>query len=327
MSRMLLPWHQSLWRHLQETRRQGRLPHALLLSGARGLGKVRFATQLGASLLCEQPREDGVACGQCKQCLLYESGNHPDLRWVKPEEGKQQIGIEAVRELVAGNTLSVGEKGYRLFIIEPADTMTTAAANALLKTLEEPISGTLILMLSSHAERLPVTIRSRCQSLKFSPPDEDVASAWVRENTAAKGEQVTQLLQLAGGAPLKIPLLIERNELQRHNHLLNEFVGLVENGSGVAQAGESWLKEYDFSQLLTYMIGWLVATIRYIAAPSSKLAFPPLQTLSERLDLELAYQLLDRLYEIERMSVNNLNPQLALESILLEWSRIENRGN
>ncbi|WP_457668555.1 DNA polymerase III subunit delta' [Thiolapillus sp.] len=318
----LLPWHQSSWNRLQKTRRQGRMPHALLLSGAQGLGKAHFARQLAESLLCEQPADDGLACGQCRQCLLLKAGSHPDLRQVEPEEGKQQISIDAVRELVAGNTLSVGEGAHRIFILDPADSMGRSAANALLKTLEEPIPGSLILLVSSHAERLPVTIRSRCQTLAFTLPGEGDAITWIEENTGARSEQARQLLQLASGAPLSVPALIEADELQRHNRLLGDFAAIAVDDASVVQIGENWLKETSLPHLLKYMIAWLSAIIRSKMTPASQLAFPPLQTLPERLDLILAYQFLDRLYDAERKSMNNLNPQLALESILLEWSRI-----
>ena len=318
----LLPWHHPSWHRLLEMRQQGRMPHALLLSGAEGVGKARFARQLAESLLCEQPAENGLACGKCRQCLLLKADSHPDLRQVGPEEGKQQIGIEAVRELVAGNTLSVGEDAHRVFIIDPADSMSRAAANALLKTLEEPIPGSLIVLLSARSDRLPVTIRSRCQMLAFALPEEEASIAWIAENTGMQPEQARQLLQLAGGAPLKVPALIERDELQRHNRLLEDFAAIAVGGASVVQTGESWLKETGLPHLLKYLVAWLSAIIRSKMAPASQLAFPPLQTLSERLDLRLAYQLLDRLYDAERMSMNNLNPQLVLESILLEWSRI-----
>lgn len=320
----LLPWHLEHWVRLLETRRQGRLPHALLLTGTQGLGKARFARKLAESLLCEQPADDGLACGRCRQCLLLAAGSHPDLRLVAPEEGKTQIGVDAVRELVAGNTLSVGEEAHRVFIIDPADSMGRAAANALLKTLEEPIEGTLIILLSTRADRLPVTIRSRCQQLKIAAPERDEAITWIVGNTQVSSAQALQLLQLANGAPLNVSALLETNALERHNQLLQDFVALAAGKASVVQISEAWLKEQALSQLLAYMALWIEVIVRKKVAPQSELAFAPLQSLSERLDSKLAYQLLDKLYATERMSMNNLNPQLALESILLEWCRIAN---
>lgn len=320
----LLPWHMENWTRLLETRRQGRLPHAMLLTGSDGLGKARFARQLAESLLCEQPADDGLACGQCRQCLLLEAGSHPDLRLVAPEAGKTQIGIDAVRELVVGNTLSVGEESHRVFIIDPADSMGRAAANALLKTLEEPIKGSLLILLSARADRLPITIRSRCQQLKIAAPAQDEAIAWIVRNTQVSSVQALQLLQLAKGAPLNVPALIENNALERHNQLLQSFVALAAGKASAVQISEAWLKEQALSQLLVYMASWIEAMVRKKMAPQSELAFPPLQSLSERLDSKPAYQLLDKLHATERMSMNNLNPQLALESILLEWGRIAN---
>ncbi len=288
------------------------------------MGKARFARQLAASLLCEQSQADGLACGKCRQCLLLAAGNHPDLRLLVPEEGKTQIGIDAVRELVAGNTLSVGEGAYRVFIIDPADSMGRAAANALLKTLEEPIEGTLIILLSARADRLPVTIRSRCQSLRFSLPTEQEAIAWLECNSQLTPEDAVQLLRLANGAPLRVPALIENGELGRHNRLLKDFVAIATGESSAVSLGEAWLKDHELASLLRYVNSWLAAMIRQKMTHSAEDTFPLLQSLHERLDLELLYRLLDQIHEIQRMSTNNLNPQLALESILLEWGRIAN---
>lgn len=324
MTTSLFPWHLDTWSYLQQSLRQGRLPHALLLSGAQGVGKARLARQLVTSLLCEQPQATGLACGKCRQCLLLAAGNHPDFRMLVPEEGKTQIGIDAVRELVAGNTLSVGEGAYRVFIIDPADSMGRAAANALLKTLEEPIEGTLIILLSAKADRLPVTIRSRCQCLRFSLPVEQDAIAWIESNAQVLPGQAAQLLRLANGAPLRVPALVENGELERHTQLLGDFVAITAGQSSAILVSEAWLKGCELSSLLRYLDSWMTAMIRQKMTCQSEDAFPLLQTLSERLDLKLAYQLLDKLHETQRMSINNLNPQLALESILLECSRIAN---
>ena len=324
MTISLLPWHLDIWDHLQQSLRDGRLPHALLFSGVQGVGKARLARQLAASLLCEQPQATGLACGKCRQCQLLAAGNHPDLRMLVPEQGKTQIGIDAVRELVAGNTLSVGEGAYRVFVIDPADSMGMAAANALLKTLEEPIEGTLIILLSAKADRLAVTIRSRCQCLRFSLPSEQDAMAWIEDKVRVLPGQAAQLLRLANGAPLRVPALVEKGELERHTRLLDDFVAIASGQASAVLVSETWLKEHELPSLLLYLNSWLTAIIHQKMACQSEQAFPLLQSWSERLDLKLAYQLLDQLHETQRMSINNLNPQLALESILLEWSRIAN---
>ena len=213
---------------------------------------------------------------------------------------------------------------HRVFIIDPADEMGRAAANALLKTLEEPIEGTLIVLLSARADRLPVTIRSRCQMLKFPLPAEQQALAWIERNTQIEPGQAAQLLQLASGAPLLAPGLVERGELVRHNQLLEDFQSIAANQVSAVQISEAWLKEYELSRLLAYMANWLVALIRWKMVPQVEDGLPLLQSLSEQLDLKLLYQLYDKLHETERMTRNNLNSQLALESILLDWSRIAN---
>ncbi len=317
----LLPWHQSLWQQLQQSRRQGRLPHALLLSGAEGLGKLAFAQSLARSVLCEQPDSQGHACGHCRQCLLLDAGSHPDLRLITPEEGSSTIRIDTIRELVGSNTLRVGEDAHRVFIIEPAHAMGQAAANALLKTLEEPIPGTLMLLVSAAAEKLPVTIRSRCQLLRFSPPAADAAIGWL-EQQGISSTDAGLALPLAGGAPLKARELVSIGALQERQALMEDFVSVARGQAQAPGVAEAWLKHKALEPLLLIMAGWLMELVRNKLAGREEKGASPLQSLRDWVDLKELYMLLDRLNEVRRMSANNLNAQLALESILLQWGHI-----
>jgi DNA polymerase-3 subunit delta' len=319
-----LAWHEEIYSRLLQSHTQGRMPHALLLAGAPGVGKMVFARRLAHRLLCEQPSSTGEACRQCRQCLLLKAGSHPDFRLVLPEEGKKQINIDIIRELVAGNTLSVGTDAYRIFVIHPADAMGRGAANALLKTLEEPIEGTLIILISSRIDLLPITIRSRCQLLKFAQPGTPQAIDWLKNNSSAAPAELDQALLLAQGAPLRAAELVTDGELEHHNQLLNDFVAIGQGKSAAVATAETWLKGSELAQLFAYLSSWLSALIRQKMTSSTEAVFPLLQSLSEQVDLASVYKLLDKLHELQRMSMNNLNPQLALESILLEWGRLAN---
>ena len=315
----ILPWHQEPWERLRCSRRQNRLPHALLLAGAAGLGKLAFARRLARSVLCEQPDEQGNACGHCRQCLLLQAESHPDLRIVTPDEDSSVIRIDAIRGLVSGNTLSVGEGGHRVFIIEPAHAMGQGAANALLKTLEEPIPGTLILLVTSSPDKLPVTIRSRCQLLRFSPPEEDMALAWLQES-GVSSEDAREALRMAAGAPLLAREWIVSGALRRQQELRKDFLSLPEAPVSAVTMAEAWLKEEELDRLLLLLTSWVMEIIHGKLARGE--GFSPLQSWAERVDLKELYGLLDRLNETRRAGANNLNAQLALESLLLEWSHI-----
>lgn len=188
------------------------MPHALLLLGQRGIGKFELAREFAASLLCEQPAGDGRACGQCLPCNWYGQGNHPDFRLLQPdalaeeaeaEEGKkkasQQITIDQVRGLDEFLNVGTHRGGLRIVIINPAEAMNRATANALLKTLEEPLPSTLFLLISSDTMRLLPTIRSRCQSVPVPLPSPARAEAVLAERGVADAKR---WLALAGGAPL-----------------------------------------------------------------------------------------------------------------------------
>lgn len=203
--------HAAAWSALQARRR--RLPHALLLTGQRGLGKFDLARAFVAGLLCEQVQSDGQACGQCLACGWQEKGNHPDFRLLQPDalnasegeadEGKkkasQQITIDQVRGLDEFLNVGTHRAGLRIVLVYPAEAMNRSAANSLLKSLEEPSADTLFLLVSNEPMRLLPTIRSRCQLLPIPSPERAVAHRVLRQEGVADPEQ---WLSLASGAPL-----------------------------------------------------------------------------------------------------------------------------
>lgn len=201
--------HPGTWASLQSQR--GRLPHALLLVGQRGLGKFALAQAFAKSLLCEQPLDGGHFCDECLACNWFEHDNHPDFRLLQPqamvEEGEvdegrkkasQQITIDQVRALDSFFNVGTHRAGVKIIVVNPADAMNRNTANALLKSLEEPAPGTLFLMVSSEPLRLLPTIRSRCQVVPVAVPSTAAAEAAL----AADGiRQPARWLALAGGSP------------------------------------------------------------------------------------------------------------------------------
>ncbi len=181
----LLPWHRDLATAMLQQR--ARWPHALLIAGRRGLGKRALALHFARALLCEAPRPDGDACGVCPSCLYVAAGAHPDLRLIEPllfdEEGNvtvvDAITVDRIRELTAFTQLSTHRHRAKVAVIAPAEAMNAAAANALLKTLEEPPADTYLMLVSHQSARLPATIISRCRRLPVPEPDVTAAAAWL----------------------------------------------------------------------------------------------------------------------------------------------------
>lgn len=211
-----LPWQQSQWAGLVELAGAGRLPHALLLAGPSGTGKTAFAARLAELLLCA---ESGTQpCGVCRHCRLTAAGSHPDLVNVRPEEPGRGILIEAVRTLRDFCAVRPHQGGWRVALVEPAEALNHSAANALLKTLEEPGTRTLLLMVAHQPGHLPATIRSRCRLLRFPEPDRQTALAWLRERLPER-QDLEQLLRHAGGRPLLALALSDARRIEQVSRL------------------------------------------------------------------------------------------------------------
>lgn len=195
----VLPWHQPEWGRLAASRKAGRLPHALLLAGPRGVGKQQFAHRFTAWLLCEVSME--APCGQCSSCMQFAAGTHPSVFSLQPEEGKRDISIDAVRELSRQLALTSHTRGAKIALIQPADALNSNGVNALLKTIEEPAAGSHLLLLTERPMMLAATLRSRCQILRFGVPDPGIAMVWLRQ----QDPQVdAAMLARSHGAPLKV---------------------------------------------------------------------------------------------------------------------------
>lgn len=214
----LHPWSEPLFESIR--RRIESLPHALLIHGPKGVGKLALAQALAQLVLCEAPQAASRPCGRCEGCRWYLGGNHPDFRRVEPEalapvaeaaegeegaparKGKpsQEIKIDQVRELADFLNIGSHRGRRRVALVHPADEMNPSAANALLKGLEEPPPGAMFILVAHRPARLPATIRSRCVSIPVSIPPRALALQWLEGKGVA---QAARWLTYSGGAPLR----------------------------------------------------------------------------------------------------------------------------
>ena len=166
-----LTWQTSLAENWQDRVAHGRLPHAVLLTGSKGVGKRSAAAWIAQRHLgiSETPLP-------VYPVPLLE---HSDMRWISPPDGKQAIGIDQIRELVAEMSMTSYQGGGKAAVIDPADAMTNNAANSLLKTLEEPSGDALLILIADRKGRLPATIFSRCQRIDVPAPTEADALQWL----------------------------------------------------------------------------------------------------------------------------------------------------
>lgn len=221
------PWLEVPWRRLLATR--SRPAQALLLAGPRGVGKSELAQAWAQALLCESPQPDGAACGVCPACHWFETGAHPDFRLVTLQEKTTKEGetrmataieVEQAREAVDFVQLSTYRAGFRVVLVDPADSVNLAAANALLKVLEEPPLNTVFVLVSDQPRRLLPTIRSRCTRLDIGLPPAEQATAWLAGQ--AVGDAAT-LLALSGGTPLDARRWAEGGELDERQGVLEDL--------------------------------------------------------------------------------------------------------
>lgn len=201
------PWLDPYQYKLTELAETGQLHHALLLTGPVGIGKLALSKRLAAYLLCKSPKQH-LPCGLCKSCQLMASGHHPDL-WQLPTEGCS-IGVDPIRALGQFMQGASQQGGVKLALIPQTELMTEAAANALLKTLEEPPQNSFLILQSAHPAQLLPTILSRCQSWAVAPVYGEQIEHWLQEHSSRPVPDF--LLQYVGGAPLLALKLLENDE-------------------------------------------------------------------------------------------------------------------
>jgi len=313
----ILPWQTSQWQNLQRRKDDCKLPHALLLTGIPGVGKLDFAEQFAHSLLCSDSQN---ACGNCKSCKLLQAGNHPDLLTIFSEDGKA-IKVDVIRDVVKFVNYSAHIGKYKIIIIDSADKMNINAANALLKTLEEPSNNVLLILVTNRLMALPATVRSRCQIIPFAAPDEKVALQWLRTQEV-NIDSASLLLKFANGAPLKVINFVEQDLLTFRNKIFQQFNELLIGKLTLASVSQEWQK-LDLQQILFHLTSWVVDLIRLHSMQDVKLInfdfAVQLKKLTKKYDIKKLYKFYDDLISAQNLLHGpcNLNPQLMLEGLLI----------
>jgi len=238
----IYPWLQGHWTFFMQRLEADKLAHALMIEGPSGVGKTDLAQTMVARLLCRenQPR----ACGQCRSCQLLRGAAHPDYFNLQPEEGSKVIKVDQVRDVIGKLDLTTSISERKVAYIHPAEAMNAAAANALLKSLEEPAGNTILILVSDNPGRLPVTIRSRCQSITVNQPVARLVHDWLEEVSKATPEQVSAAFQAAGGSPLRAAHYLSSPEQDAYAQVRKGLVTLLARPGAVSQTS-SQLNELD----------------------------------------------------------------------------------
>lgn len=239
------PWQQRIYSQATASLDAGRLGHALLFAGPAQLGKREVATRLAQRLLCEQKRHDGEPCGQCRACHLLEAGTHPDYQFISfipNKEGtrlRTEIVIEQIRELSGRLSLTPQYGGAQIVIIDPAEAINHAASNALLKTLEEPVTGRYLWLVTAHPARLSATIRSRCQKLEFRLPPESESLSWLHARGHSQAA-AREALDAARGHPGLANEWLQGDGLAVRREVAADLAKLFRGELAIADAAQRW---------------------------------------------------------------------------------------
>ena len=318
------PWHDVLWATLSRQFERERLPHALLLYGRPGLGKHAFALQLARALLCAAPR-DGVGCGQCHGCRLLVAGTHPDLAVIGLVEDAKSVTIDQIRALGDFLSLRPHTAARKVVVISPAEAMNLNAANALLKLLEEPPLGSILLLVSSHPARLPATIRSRCSRVFFKVPARSEGSSWLRSH-ASGGAESNELLAQAGGAPLLADALAQAGFAENRARLLQDVATLASGREDPVACAARW-KSLGTGICLSWFYSFVADLIKQrVAGENAELINPEAKGLiaesKSNLEISELYNFIDVIGQHYRQLGGPLDELLILEDILIRWVRI-----
>lgn len=321
------PWQAADWTALATLAAGARLGHAYLLSGSEGLGKFAFAERFAALVLCEQPAGQ-APCGNCRGCHLSAAGNHPDLKSLQLEEDKRRIAIEQVRELISFFALKPHYRQHKVALIYPAELMTTQAANALLKILEEPPSGALLLLVSHRPGQLLPTLRSRCQHRPLAAPDWDASAAWLNEALGGDAPLALDEISLAG-APLAILARIERGAGALFDSLIAALAAIAARPAGTLRAAREcqdsdirdWLDALELIiRALLLMVGGEQPRHLRLAPNSAR----DLQKIADKLNSKRLFFFLDQIASARIVVLRSSGVREAeiIENLFYSWARL-----
>ncbi len=308
------PWLSGIWEGFISRVEQNRLPHALLVVGQSGLGCLDLARAMAQFLLCAAPRGKH-SCGQCKACLLLAADGHPDLHMVQLEEESKAIKIAQIRAMTEFTFNTSQQGGRKLAIIHPAEAMNSNAANALLKSLEEPSGDCVYILVTEQPAFLMPTIRSRCSRLQVNLPQEAEALGWLERNRVP---DAAELLRAASGRPLRVMEWLA-NDLWGQRKLLLQEISRMINGS---------VSFLDCAKnLLALGPLWVIEQLQVALVQAVRLRQAPVGGQGDDLAQELSKISSNRLLPLYDavskrkallLSSANPNPQMLMDEIMME---------
>ncbi len=306
---MIIDWLSNFAQGWTDRLEHGRSPHAVLLTGSEGVGKRAAATWIAARRL-------GIgATGELPEYPV-QALEHADLHWIAPLDDKEAIGIAQIRDLVAEFSLTSYEGGGKVAVIEPANAMTTNAANSLLKTLEEPAGDALLILIADRMGKLPATIFSRCQRIDLALPSEAEGLAWL--DRLQPGASWIEALHLAGNAPLAAITALE--QLDTHATMTRDFSAVAKGGASALEVAARWAR-LD----ARFVLDWLARQVQqaiFVAVSGRRGGATTAidESVVKRMDRRNLFCYLDIINGLRGQPSGSYNVHLTLESLLIDWA-------
>ncbi|HVJ29968.1 MAG TPA: hypothetical protein VNA66_06615 [Gammaproteobacteria bacterium] len=320
LSRQLLPWLSPALAQLDAARRAGTLGHAWLISGPAGVGKLNLTLVLARRLFGDDSEPAPLDAGAALAAMAERhelADRHPDLHWLYPEEDRETISVDQIRAVIEQFTLTAHRGGAKIIVVEPAEGLTTAAANALLKTLEEPTPRGYLFLVSSQPGRLPATVRSRCQHLALRLPDAESVARWLKVAPAV----VLDARRAVGASPLQLATAIQADGLSAFNKLEDDLAGISQDRIDPQAVASSWAKG-DTELALSWLRRRIHEELRSrLAEPagSTSVTVPAGATLHNAwraLPARALFDEYDRAEKLLNQLGSGLNIELALAAML-----------
>lgn len=317
------PWQQTVWDAL--TSRFPKLGHGLLFYGKKGCGKHAFAQNFLAWVLCQNRHTGNQPCGVCGSCQWLKSDTHPNYVHISTDEDNKKqnakIKIEKIRDLQPFVQQTVD--GWRVVVIEPAEALNTASANALLKTLEEPGDRIVLILLADHYLKLPATIRSRLQHFALDRISPEQAADYLHEKLPDSNSQRHQLLMnLSNQMPLQAVELAQSEWLNLRQDFVNDWQKLVMQKNMPIAIATKWNKALnfsEFSQMFEYLLSDLICVKLNQAIKNIDLNF---NDLPDQYDLESLFGIYAELQQSKKFIEQNVQTNLVLDQLCIKLMNI-----
>jgi len=321
----MLPWQSDVLRRALTLKHEQRLPHAVLLESPSDYRMEQLARYLSMLLLCDEPRELSL-CASCEACRMMAAGTYADFGLVtlepdpKTKKMSKNIKIEQVRDLIHELSLTRKFERLKVAVIYPAESMSSAGANALLKTLEEPAPGVLLILLTRYPGRIPVTLRSRCQPWVIDPPGDQAALDWL-EQQGLDDAAAAQYLQYAGGDPLLAEQLQLQDFAQQVDGFKTRFAAFLRGALSVSELGNSLLTNENASARRLLAMTLRAYCLQACGADTNAQGRATENRARARDLLDLQRRAQHQL----QVEENNLDFQLQLEDVLISLKQIVTR--